>query len=86
VQAFARRRVYIFMGLKNRRLPFVCECGNVGCEKCVPLTADEYAALPAQQPGLALAPGHELLPADDTTDDRERDCGHAHGRRGNRRH
>lgn len=48
------------MGSAARKLPFLCECGNVGCEKCVPLTPDEYAALPAEPPGLALAPGHEL--------------------------
>jgi hypothetical protein len=53
------------MGSKERLLPFVCECGDIGCEKCVPMTADEYGALPAHPPGLALAPGHDLLPADD---------------------
>jgi hypothetical protein len=41
-------------------LPFVCECGDVGCEKCVPMTASDYAVLPCEEPGLALAPGHEL--------------------------
>jgi hypothetical protein len=41
-------------------LPFVCECGDVGCDKCVPMTASEYEELPPEQPGLALAPGHEL--------------------------
>jgi hypothetical protein len=41
-------------------LPFRCECGDVGCEKCVPMTASEYDALPAEEPGLALAPGHGL--------------------------
>jgi hypothetical protein len=44
----------------QRQLPFLCECGDVGCEKCVRLTPEEYAALPAQPPGLALAPGHDL--------------------------
>ena len=41
-------------------LPFRCECGDVGCEKCVPMTACEYEALPAEEPGLALAPEHRL--------------------------
>lgn len=41
-------------------LPFRCECGDVGCEKCVPMSATEYDALPAEEPGLALAPGHGL--------------------------
>ena len=43
-------------------LPFLCECGNVGCELCVPLTHSEYRALEKEPPGLALAPGHELWP------------------------
>jgi hypothetical protein len=63
VQDSRRRAVFIDMGSKER-LPFVCECGDVGCEKCVPMTAEEYAALPKRSPGLALAPGHELLPAE----------------------
>jgi hypothetical protein len=48
------------MGSTARKLPFLCECGDVGCEKCVRLTAAEYRELPAEPPGLALAPGHEL--------------------------
>lgn len=56
------------MGSTDRLLPFACECGDVGCEKCVPLTAKEYEDLPAEPPGLALAPGHDLLlPPDDPT-------------------
>ena len=39
-------------------LPFLCECGDVGCEKCVPMTAQEYRELPNRWPGVALAPGH----------------------------
>lgn len=46
--------------LPDERLPYLCECGDVGCEKCVPLTPREYEELPAEPPGLALAPGHEL--------------------------
>ena len=46
----------------NATLPFICECGNVGCELCVPLTRSEYRALEKDSPGLALAPGHELRP------------------------
>lgn len=38
---------------------FLCECGDVGCEKCVPMTAAEYEELPHEPPGLALAPGHD---------------------------
>jgi hypothetical protein len=54
----------------EERLPFVCECGDIGCEKCVPMTAGEYAKLPKGPPGLALAPGHELLPAEKPASDR----------------
>jgi hypothetical protein len=56
------------MGSEERVLPFACECGDIGCEKCVPMTADEYAELPAEPPGLALAPGHSLLAGDDADD------------------
>jgi hypothetical protein len=38
---------------------FLCECGDVGCEKCVPMTAAEYEELPREPPGLALSPGHD---------------------------
>ena len=46
----------------NPTLPFLCECGNVGCERCVPLKRSDYRALEKDPPGLALAPGHELRP------------------------
>ena len=45
---------------KRGTLPFLCECGDVGCESCVQLTTAEYRALPLAAPGLALAPGHSL--------------------------
>jgi hypothetical protein len=57
------------MGSPNRQLPFVCECGDLGCEKCVPMTVDEYGELAGKPPGLALAPGHELRPEDDLPDE-----------------
>jgi hypothetical protein len=41
-------------------LPFLCECGDVGCERCVPLTPPEYRELEEKPPHLALAPGHGL--------------------------
>ncbi len=43
----------------DKTLPYLCECGDIGCEKCVPLTAREYDELPADG-RLALAEGHEL--------------------------
>lgn len=46
----------------GRRLPFLCECGDVGCELCVPMTRAEYCDLEQSPPNLALAPGHELEP------------------------
>jgi hypothetical protein len=49
--------------------PFLCECGDVGCETRVPLTVAEYRALPLAAPGLALAPGHSL---EDGLRDRDR--------------
>ena len=44
----------------GERLPFLCECGDVGCDLCAPLTREEYEVLPRSEHGLALAPGHEL--------------------------
>jgi hypothetical protein len=44
----------------REKLPFLCECGDVGCERCVPMTAAEYLELPNCWPWLALAPGHGL--------------------------
>ncbi|HET7568865.1 MAG TPA: hypothetical protein VFJ91_12795 [Gaiellaceae bacterium] len=41
------------------RLPFLCECGDVGCDLCAPMTGGEYDELPLHPPGLALAPEHE---------------------------
>ncbi len=60
MQVSGRSRVSLDVGSTARKLPFLCECGNIGCEKCVPLTRAEYGALPEEPPGLALAPGHEL--------------------------
>lgn len=54
----------------EEHLPFVCECGDIGCEKCVPMTPEEYAELPKRPPGLALAPGHGLFPAEKPAADR----------------
>jgi hypothetical protein len=65
---------------KERTLPFLCECGDVGCEKCVPLTSAEYRALPLAAPGLALAPGHDLEGASG-----DRECGGRERRRGRHR-
>lgn len=44
---------------EERELPFLCECGDVGCELCAPMTAREYDELPIYPPGLALAPEHD---------------------------
>ena len=42
------------MGLgEKRQLPYLCECGDVGCELCVPATVEEYEA------DSLFAPGHE---------------------------
>jgi hypothetical protein len=42
----------------EEKLPFLCECGKLDCELCVPLTASEYVDLAQRPPWLALAPGH----------------------------
>jgi hypothetical protein len=64
VQVSARAAVFSSMGVTptgregGRLLPFVCECGEPDCTAHVPLTRTEYAALPAAEQPLALAPAH----------------------------
>jgi hypothetical protein len=42
------------MGSREERpLPYLCECGDVGCERCVEATVDEF------ERDILLAPGHE---------------------------
>ncbi len=84
--AVATRRLQVSGGSRvsasvsdDLELPFRCECGDVGCEKCVPMTASEYEGLPADEPGLALAPGHGL-----SGRDRDRWRGGGDGRDGDR--
>jgi hypothetical protein len=48
-------------GAGSRRLPILCECSDLACERVVPLTADEYRRLAARGWALALAPGHVLV-------------------------
>lgn len=43
----------------DTKLPYLCECGDIGCEKCVPLAPREYEKLPAEG-RLALSDGHRL--------------------------
>jgi hypothetical protein len=45
--------------IPKRQLPFLCECGDIGCEKCTPMTAPEYEEL-ASREQLALAEDHGL--------------------------
>jgi hypothetical protein len=33
------------LGFDGERIPFLCECPDVGCTSVVPLSADEYAAI-----------------------------------------
>ena len=68
------------LGEKRRLLPYLCECGDVGCERCVPATVEEYEA------DALFAPGHEpeaAAEASVTEIDRERR--HRHDRARDRR-
>lgn len=38
---------------RERPLPYLCECGDVGCVRCVPATVAQYEA------DALFAPGHE---------------------------
>lgn len=39
-------------------VPFVCECGEIGCTEVVELTLDEYEAVRAGSRCFLVAPGH----------------------------
>ena len=63
MQVSGRPPVSLSMGSEDeRQLPFVCECGDVGCERCVPATPQEFAE------DLLFAPGHEPAPAPSVAD------------------
>jgi hypothetical protein len=53
MQVSGRPPVSLFMRLEERELPFLCECGAIGCELCVPAPVDEFGD------DLFFAPGHE---------------------------
>jgi hypothetical protein len=40
--------------------PFVCECGQLGCNQLVELTADEYEAVRAHPRRFFMVDGHEI--------------------------
>jgi len=40
------------------RVPYLCECDDVGCRETIRLTAPEYERLRADGATFAIAPGH----------------------------
>ena len=49
---------------RQRRAPFLCECGDSLCPERIWLGRLEYKRL-VSRAGLVLAPGHEAQPSDD---------------------
>jgi hypothetical protein len=44
----------------GRRLVFRCECGQIGCNKLIGLSAGEYENVRAHPRRFAILPGHEV--------------------------
>jgi hypothetical protein len=44
----------------GRRLVFRCECGRIGCNELIGLSAGEYETVRAHPRRFAIVPGHEV--------------------------
>src|SRR3954454_1623480 len=52
--------------------PFVCECGQLGCNELVEMTLNEYEAVRADPRWFIMLPGHEIPAVEVVVDRRER--------------
>ena len=55
---------------RGEKLVVFCECGRRGCNAQVRLTGPQYEAVRADARRFVIAPGHELLAAEDVVEDR----------------
>jgi hypothetical protein len=47
------------------RVVFRCECGRIGCNELIGLSADEYETVRAHPRRFAIVPGHEVEAIDE---------------------
>ena len=53
-------------------LPFVCECGRLGCSKLIQLTREEYEGIRKNPRRFAILDGHEILETEDIVERHDR--------------
>ena len=53
-------------------LPFVCECGRLGCSKLVQLTRGEYEGIRENPRRFAIVDGHEILETEEIVERHDR--------------
>src|SRR3954453_3357739 len=53
-------------------LPFVCECGSLGCNRLMELTRAEYEAVRGHSNRFAIIDGHEIPEVEDVVERSER--------------
>jgi hypothetical protein len=56
----------------DRRLEFLCECGDISCKERIALTPAKYEAVRAESRQFVLKPGHELLESEEVVQKGER--------------
>ena len=59
-QATLRRLNEAMRAPAGRRLVFRCECGQIGCNRLIGLSAGEYETVRAHPRRFAVVPGHEV--------------------------
>ena len=70
-QATLRRLNEAMRAPVGRRLVFRCECGQIGCNRLIGLSAGQYETVRAHPRRFAIVPGHELHGIDDPVEHHE---------------
>jgi hypothetical protein len=55
----------------GRRVVIRCECGQIGCNQLIGLSAGEYESVRAHPRRFAIVPGHEVDEIDDPVEHHE---------------
>jgi hypothetical protein len=48
------------LGLRDRPIELICECGDASCTQQIAMTAAEYEAMRKDPTLFAVSPGHEI--------------------------
>jgi hypothetical protein len=70
-QATLRRLNEAMRAPAGRPVAFRCECGQIGCNELIGLTAGEYETVRAHALRFAIVPGHEVDDIDDPVEHHE---------------